>query len=222
MSYRKLGIVSGLLVIMGVFFQNCSKKPIVNSGEFVSAQTILQSKSVDLIAERCNACHSGDSAYANVVPGSDPITDIANVDYLLRTRLIIPGEPDLSPLYQLVSTAEMPPGQPLSFEEINLLKDWITNFNEAPSPGGGGPLTTPLAPNFTSLRVNVFLSKCFTCHVNRNVRLDTYASISAAIANNNLRTRVSGNTMPPVNSPQLTAEEKSFLLQWIDAGAPNN
>jgi len=105
---------------------------------------------------------------------------------------------------------------------MSLLKDWITNFNKADSPTGGGIITTPLAPNFTSLRINVFLNKCFTCHTNRGVKLDSYASVSGAIMNNDLRSRVNNNTMPPANAPQLSAQEKMFLLQWIDAGALNN
>jgi len=80
----------------------------------------------------------------------------------------------------------------------------------------------PLAATYASLRVNVFLVKCFTFHTNRAIKLDTYASVNVAIANNNLRNRINNSIMPPVNSPQLSPTEKSFLLQWIDAGAPNN
>jgi len=222
MNYRKLGIILGSFICLNLLFQNCAKNKISNSGETVSAQTILQSKSVDMLSQKCSSCHTGDNAYANVVPGSDPITDITSVDYLIKTRLIIPGEPDLSPLFQQVSSAEMPPGQPLSLEEVNILKDWITNFNKQPTTGGGGVVTLPLAATYASLRVNVFLAKCFTCHTNRAIKLDTYASVTGAIANNSLRNRINNNIMPPVNSPQLSATEKNFLLQWIDAGAPNN
>lgn len=225
MGYKKMGLLLGSLsslIVVSILFQNCAKRGISNSGETVSAQTILQSKSMDLLSQKCSACHSGDNAYANVVPGSDPITDIANADYLLKARLIVPGEPDLSPLYQMVSSADMPPGQPLSADEMNLLKEWIANFNKADTPTGGGIITTPLAPNFTSLRVNVFLNKCFTCHTNRAIKLDSYTSVSGAIMNNTLRDRVNNNTMPPTNAPQLSAQEKMYLLQWIDAGALNN
>jgi len=222
MNYRKIGFILGSLFLLNIFFQNCSKSKLSNSGETVSAQTILQSKSVDLLTQKCNACHSGDSAYTNAVLGSDPITDIANVDYLLKVRLIVPGEPDLSPLFQKVSSADMPPGQPLSLDEVNTLRDWIFNFNKVPTTTGGGVVTIPLGPTYSSLKVNLFLDKCFTCHTNRAVKLDTYASVSSALANNDLRNRIVNNTMPPSSSPQLSPLEKSYLLQWIDAGAPNN
>jgi len=133
MSYRKLGIILGSFICLNLLFQNCAKNKISNSGETVSAQTILQSKSVDMLSQKSSSCHTGDNAYANVVPGSDPITDITSVDYLIKTRLIIPGEPDLSPVFQQVSSSEIPPGQPLSLDEVNILKDWITNFNKQPT-----------------------------------------------------------------------------------------
>lgn len=225
----------GVLRILGYFavflglnvaFQNCAKKPATNDGESASSQAIMNSKAAELLQQKCAACHSGAAAYANAVPGHDPILDIADVEYLLRTRLVVPGEPDLSPLFQVIQRGEMPPGQPLVLNEIDMLKFWIEELNEVPTSGnGGGLVTVPLAPNFTSLRVNVFLPKCFSCHSQRAVRLDTHASVAAAIANQNLRNRVvstGGNRMPPINAAQLTDQERTFLLQWIDAGAPNN
>ncbi len=224
MGYIRIAGIALTLVTLNVAFQNCAKKNITNEGAAASTQAVAQAKSLNLIQQKCAACHSGTAAYVNAVAGHDPITEIANVDYLLSARLVIPGEPDISPLFQMVQNADMPPGQPLSVSEVNLLKDWIADFNKQENTGGGLQ-TIPLAANFNSLRVNVFLSKCYSCHVNRNVKLDTYASVSGAINNANLRNRVagtSGNVMPPAGSAQLTAQEKTFVLQWIDSGALNN
>jgi uncharacterized membrane protein len=222
MRNRKILLYSGILFTIFVSFQNCAKKNPSNEDGSASENALAQAKSVALLTEKCSACHSGTAAYANAVPGNDPITDISNVDYLLQTRLLIPGEPDISPLFQMIQSAEMPPGQPLSVAEVDLIKTWIADFNKEETTGGGGVVTTPLAPNFSSLRVNVFLGKCYGCHVNRGVKLDTFASVSGAITNNNLRGRVNNNTMPPAGAPPLTAQEKTYLLQWIDAGAMNN
>lgn len=225
MGYRRIIGIAGVLVVLNIAFQNCAKKDITNEGATASTQAVAQAKSVELLQQKCSSCHSGTNAYANAVPGNDAITDITNVDYLLSTRLIIPGEPDISPLFQMIQSADMPPGQPLSVSEVTLIKEWIADFNKQETTGGGGLQTIALGPTFNSLKVNVFLSKCYSCHATRGVKLDTYASVSGAINNNNLRGRVagtSGNVMPPMGSAQLTAQEKAFVLQWIDAGFANN
>lgn len=216
-------LVFSTTLILLFLFQNCAKKKISNSGESATEIQVLQSKSLDILKNNCIECHLGENAYANTLAGTDPILEIDNANYLIQTRLIVPGEPELSPLYQKVKNGDMPPGNPLSSDEVILLKDWITQLGESPTNStGGGIITTPLAATFSSLRVNIFLSKCFSCHINRTVKLDTYESVVGAITRNNLRTRIAGGTMPPATAPQLTAQERTFLLQWIDAGAPNN
>lgn len=219
MGKLKLLIYMSFISIITFSYQNCTKKETSTSKEPTTLQ-LLQSKSVVVLEEQCSACHTGDEAYSNTVLGSDPIIDISNVNYLLQMRLVVPGEPELSPLFQKIKTGDMPPGKPLSVEEVDTIKEWIVHLSDDPnSNSGGGLVTVPLAANFESLRVNVFLSKCNTCHINRNVRIDTYANVMNAINNNNLRSRVAGATMPPNNAPQLSAQERSLILQWIDSGA---
>jgi uncharacterized membrane protein len=225
MAVRNIAWLSGLIFLIGILFQNCAKKEnnVVDQTSISSEQAIIEAKATELLAQKCGSCHSGANAYSNAAVGTDPITDISNVDYLLKTRLMVPGEPELSPIFQMAQSAEMPPNQPLTISEVELLKKWILDYNKQVTPIGSGlPTAVPLAATFSSLRVNIFINKCFTCHANRTVRLDTYASVSSAINNNNLAGRVSNNTMPPVGAPQLTAQEKSLLQQWIDAGALNN
>ncbi len=224
MAIRKILPISFFMVVLTVSFQNCAKKgPSLGGDEATSEQQIAQSKTVEILSTRCSDCHSGSAAYSNAPAGADPITDISNVDYLVRSRLVIPGEPDLSPLFQAIQNAEMPPGQPLSLAEVNTIKNWITDYNKQTTPTGTGlPAPTPLAATFTSLRVNVLLPKCNGCHINRVVKIDNLANVMAAITNNNLRGRVNNNTMPPPNAPALSPMEKNLLLQWIDAGTPNN
>jgi uncharacterized membrane protein len=222
MKQRKIIFILSSLLVLNFTFQNCAKKKKTESSLQASEQEIMEQKSMAIINEKCASCHTGAAALSNAAGTNDPITAITDLDYLLRTRLIIAGEPDLSPLFQSIQGADMPPGQPLSLNEVTILKDWITNFNKEEVTTGTTSAPIPLAANFQSLRANVFLKKCYTCHINRTIKLDTYASVSGAINTNNLRTRVNNGIMPPATAAQLTGEEKTLLLQWIDAGALNN
>ena len=121
-------IVSTCLLSLSTLFQNCAKSNITNSGAAASQQTILESKSIDILNQKCSSCHSEASGAANTTPGADPITNISNVDYLLRTRLVIPGEPELSPIYQSVRNGEMPINESLDTQEIQTIKDWISGI----------------------------------------------------------------------------------------------
>lgn len=215
-------LISSIMLVLGLAFQNCAKKK--TDSQTLSEQELRQQKVVALFTEKCASCHTGEAAFSNAAGTNDPITNITDVEYLVRMRLIIGGEPDLSPIFKMIQGADMPPGQPMSLADVNLIKDWITLLNVQVTDTGPIAETVPLAATYTSLRANVFLKKCYTCHVNRNVKLDTYASVTGAIANQNLRNRVNGvgNAMPPTTAQQLTAQEKTLLLQWIDAGAANN
>jgi uncharacterized membrane protein len=218
----RLAMIISFMMVLSFGFQNCSKKKSVTQAP--SEQELRQQKVVALFSEKCASCHTGEAAFSNAAGTNDPITNITDVDYLVRSRLIIGGEPDISPIFQKIQGADMPPGQPLNLTDVNLIKEWITLLNFQEIDTGTIGETLPLAATYNSLRANVFLKKCYTCHVNRAVKLDTYASVSGAIATQNLRNRVNGigNIMPPVNAQQLTPQEKTTLLQWIDAGAANN
>ncbi len=121
-------ILSIGLLSLSILFQNCAKSNITNSGAAVSQQTILESKSIDILNQKCSSCHSESTGAANSAPGADPITNISDVNYLLRTRLIIPGEPDLSPIYQSVRNGDMPVNESLDTQEIQTIKDWISGI----------------------------------------------------------------------------------------------
>lgn len=222
-KYFKLSLVIIVIVSLNASFQNCAPKKNTAQESLTSIQSLAELKSLGILKERCASCHSGANSYSNVPVGADPITDITDPNYLIKTRLIIAGEPDLSPIYQVIESAEMPPGQPLGASEVTTIKEWIANYDKQASPTPVATQTpTPVTATFNSLRTNVFLPKCYNCHVNRSAKLDTYQSVSMAVNNQNLRNRVNNNSMPPPGSPQLSGQEKTLLLQWIDSGALNN
>src|SRR4051812_31739411 len=80
-------------------------------------QTQLEKAAVQsLLQSSCGSCH-GDSAtrpphsLGGTPPryGSDPITDIRDLDELVASGLIQPGLPEESPLLFLVASGQMPP-----------------------------------------------------------------------------------------------------------------
>jgi hypothetical protein len=89
-----------------------------------------------ILTEHCAPCHSGDRGIAYGGFG-----DIYDSFVMMESGLIVPGDPDASPLYQKVFYGEMPPGGeagvvnpldpsrtigPLSAEEVNTLGLWIS------------------------------------------------------------------------------------------------
>jgi hypothetical protein len=66
----------------------------------------------------------------------------------------------------------------------------------------------------------VLQSKCIGCHgaVSLGGDLSTYAKAKEAAAL--IKSEIEGGSMPPALSQPLTAAEKTMLLGWVDAGAP--
>lgn len=137
---------------------------------------------------------------------------------------------------------EMPPRKPLPDDLQKLLGAWITAG--APETTAQGPATPPsptpspvlipLAPTYTSIRANIFVDKCLTCHkagsFAEDVPLDTYDSalnevdvgnpsgsdLYKAITNSDPKKR-----MPPaVSGKILSATEIQTISDWISQGAP--
>jgi hypothetical protein len=50
------------------------------------------------------------------------ITDINALKYY---RFVVPGEPQLSPLYEVIAKGEMPPSGPLAQAQAQIIYDWI-------------------------------------------------------------------------------------------------
>jgi mono/diheme cytochrome c family protein len=97
----------------------------------------------------------------------------------------------------------------------------------APTPT---PTPTPAPPSFTSLRNSIFNPKCVACHsasgASAGYAFDSYAAVKQTVnttapASSLVYTVTKSGSMPK-NSSSLTSAQLSQLLQWIQAGAPNN
>lgn len=225
MAKYKLWSIISVMVILGFGYQNCAKKFTVRA-DGSSEVSALELKSMGILRRECAACHTGTASLNNTVPGNDAIDDITNLDSLLRSRLIVAGEPDLSPLFVKIQNAEMPPGQPLSASDTQVLQDWIANMNKGLMPGESGAKAITPSATFTYLKSAVLPSKCNGCHgASGKTVYDTHAKLLAAINNDQLKARLESTNAAfrmPRGTVLLSETEKKFFLDWINAGAPNN
>lgn len=72
-----------------------------------------QTLSVSVFSPNCLACHG---------PGPRDLSTYGAV-----MRFVVPGKPDLSPLYTLVESHRMPPGKPLNDDRIEEIRSWIAD-----------------------------------------------------------------------------------------------
>lgn len=131
---KVLGFALATLTLFS--FQNCSsqfqvlEEQIQNlaSGAPDNGTTPLiqeEQKSLVILSQNCKACHQ-DQALGN-------IQNILNVQHLITSGLVRPGQPETSPLMIAINQNRMPPGNPMTSADKNVLTNWIRLLgNQAP------------------------------------------------------------------------------------------
>lgn len=94
-----------------------------------------------------------------------------------------------------------------------------------PNAEGAFSLPPGSTPSFAQVQAGVLETKCATCHGvaagNRGgLNLESYETVVAAVAA--ITAEIQGGTMPPRTAPALSANERTLLLSWIQAGAPRD
>ena len=98
-----------------------------------------------VIVDNCTKCHGG----VKQKGGLDLRTIAAALEGGETDTALIPGDPEASPLYQVVqvdSDPHMPPKKQLPAEEIKTLKTWITNLEITPPKNSSSPITANNPP----------------------------------------------------------------------------
>jgi mono/diheme cytochrome c family protein len=191
-------------------------------------QTQLEKLAVqNLLQNSCGSCH-GQSATrpphslggAPQRDGSDPITDIRDLEELVASGLIQPGLPEESPLLRLVVSGQMPPRSsgvpPLSGENLRRLEKFIVS------------LDPPTRDEF----VGILDRNCSSCHHSEGGRavlpindiLDVGVLVAAGLIvpgdrdQSQLYTLVLDGDMPPQGSdaPQVSNRDLARLGGYID------
>jgi hypothetical protein len=137
-------LLSALVLLLLPPFQNCSngfKAANLSSSSSSSSSNVLsgvelyQQQSLTLLSNNCKACHADQSLGG--------VTRILDVNHLLDSQLIVPGQPESSPLFRAIESNRMPPNQPMSDADKRSVKNWILGL------GGLGPDAQPLDLRFS-------------------------------------------------------------------------
>ncbi len=207
-----------------LFFQNCGKPTDLQFSASIDlgSQSGRQDAAIQIMTKNCSSCHSTTIMNGNV-------GDLTDIQYLTYSRLIIPGEPEISPVITQITQGLMPQGRPgLSGTEVDVLKSWIKGLAND-GGNGGAPVEVPVDPKYSVLAAQVFGSRCVTCHANRNYKFGSYTDVLRSVtpgdAANSLLYQVvtvgrTGGKMPQGGA--LSSAQVKAIQDWINAGAPNN
>lgn len=182
MSLERLFLIALLLIANSLGAcafreEKPQEEEIQPRGSFAAIQT-------SALGEACIRCHN-----PSVSRGGVDLTTYAAV--IENPGLVVPGNAELSRLYQVVFSGEMPPRGPrLSDEAIELIRDWINDgaiegaispvrepqpVTPPPGPPVDPPLVPPVTPppgnlpeprnpTYTYIYENILEPKCARCH----------------------------------------------------------
>lgn len=111
-----------------------AQNPVVAEAVVVPQQTVSSGASAEVTARanqvienHCRSCHAPGKTYGAVFPTGD----IADMPF--DKRIVIPGDPEASPLYESIASNRMPLGQKMSAQDVDALKKWIDALGVAPT-----------------------------------------------------------------------------------------
>lgn len=179
----------------------------------------LEAQATDILTSQCLTCHGTGGPNQKFLGTSSNL----ELDSLMfNASYVRIGEGGSSRLFQRASDGSMPPGNPLSSAEADILKDWINDLGTPGGSGRGGNVAT-----FTQIETEILRPRCYSCHENNaNFPFSSYEEILFGyVTPNNLDSvllvAVESGRMPK-NGEALTPEEVALIESWILDGAPNN
>ena len=142
--------------------------------------------------------------------------------------------------FAVLDDQSMPPDEPLTFEEQQLIRAWITAgapekdvssaasvpaATPTPTPvvsptPAATPLPIPVVVRFADVNAGVFAPKCIRCHNDHrsagDVNLDGYENVMRNL--NEIKEEALDSLDMPPRKP-LADDEQKLLRTWIDQGA---
>jgi mono/diheme cytochrome c family protein len=215
-----------------------SKSPIPDSSALTADEMNYSEANALVFQPSCVTCHSQSNHQGGVALDS-----------------YVGVKASLGLIQNELSGGTMPPSAPLPGDQVSLILAWIANGAPEDAIVSASPTATPSVPphatptpkpivvatptpnssgliaTYTSIRQNIFVTKCLTCHSagasESRYPLDTYASM---MANGNLikagnptgssvYTAINGGSMPPRGYTAVTAAELAVIKAWIQNGA---
>ncbi len=122
-------IISSFLVVFLLF---CGLS--ANSYERIASEKAdLQVVGFDMVkrvfeAGSCNSCHSPTKPSAGIIIGTYD-------EIMSQVGLVVPGKPEFSLLYQSIADGIMPPFEPLSSLDVEIVRSWIADGAQPESQG---------------------------------------------------------------------------------------
>ncbi|MCB0364572.1 MAG: hypothetical protein H6624_08915 [Bdellovibrionaceae bacterium] len=241
-SISKWGCSLVVLVVMTACSPFHAEDPLLdgsNSSGALGGDPVAQEKAMAYLQSNCLGCHGAN--------GSGGVSNITDINHLIASGLIVPGNPTAGRLIGSMEDGSMPTAQRASTADLQIIRDWLGSDWQAGGngsdgsgdPGGGGttPPTPALVATYDSIRANILVPKCIACHgpnkADDNVRYDTYAfTLGAGGYKNSLNLvdptassfyrECNSGKMPPQNKgyQPLTPTELQVVYDWMLSGAP--
>lgn len=194
-----------------------------------------QTLNSEVFQPKCLSCHNSNSATNNGI-------DFSTYETLMDSRgIIIPFQPERSPLFLSVQSGKMPKdSSPLSIDEIKGIGRWIElgakQFDQVQGPA---PTPTPVPPeidevDFAILSTHFLAQNCIKCHnatksdghvdfssyfeVMNNFFVDDLV-IPGNVEGSLMWSIIIKGKMPPESHPPPTPYEMDILKKWILQGA---
>ena len=161
-----------LTTVVGLLMISCSE-PNHDAGievpNFGTDKLVYEEKALEILRVQCWSCH-------NEATRSGGFGSISNRDTLLSSGKIVKGQSEISPLFQRVASGSMPPGNPLSLEDINTIARWIDEDLAIPNES----IDTAIR---YEINVRPILERhCISCHGSSgenfgSINLQTYSNV---------------------------------------------
>lgn len=164
-----------------------------------------------VLGPKCLRCHN-----SNRQEGG------ANLETYSQVRALMPRI-----VFRSLGKMDMPPDQPLSNDEMTILKSWFDNGAPEKYVDGNEKVDPNLEMgpvDWTKIRDKVFAAKCFDCHSPPNpekaLDLTSYLEVKSKAAVIFDRVIIKQD-MPLEPYPTLSPVERRVLLNWFNSGMPN-
>ncbi|HRY97711.1 MAG TPA: hypothetical protein P5550_01510 [Bacteroidales bacterium] len=172
-----------------------------------------------------SGCHDPATAQEGIV--------LTSYESLLNSDVIVPGDPGDSELYEKITEGDPekvmppPPSAPLTPEQIEVIRKWISQGARNNACEGGACDST--AASFSQNIFPLIQDHCYGCHSGASpqagVSLTSHASIAAVAASGRLLgaiTHSPGYAAMPQNGNKLSDCQIAQVRKWITDGTPNN
>ncbi len=85
----------------------------------VSAQKVTYDQVAEILESNCVRCHGGEKISGGV--------NLASYEDLMRSRVVVAGDPSASRMIRMIKTGKMPPDGKLDQELIDKLEQWVVD-----------------------------------------------------------------------------------------------